>query len=160
MKTQIANVTKIASTNRLTQIASLAALLLMLCFASGAWAQGNHSPFAYRFYAGQTPGFTCPSTSRCVIEHVMVAGANAGPWQVELITNSSGYQMYTDFLYTETNFPGITLGAVTNSDKIFVDAGGALVIQFQNPGASYVVPPNMYLSIFGYYEPKNLTDDF
>ena len=39
MKTQIANVTKIASTNRLTRIASLAALLVLVCFASGAWAQ-------------------------------------------------------------------------------------------------------------------------
>ena len=39
MKTQIANVTKIAFTSHLNRVASLAALLLMLCFASGAWAQ-------------------------------------------------------------------------------------------------------------------------
>ena len=39
MKTQIANSTKNTSTNRLTWIASIAALLLLMCFASSAWAQ-------------------------------------------------------------------------------------------------------------------------
>jgi hypothetical protein len=162
MKTQIANVTKIASTKRLTRIASLAALFVLLCCASGAWAQGNHSPFAYRWSGGQTAGFTCPSTSRCVIEHVTVFGAEEGPILVELNTSSNGSQVNTTFLYTETNIPGwVNAGAATYSDKIFVDPNGTLGINFQNgPGYTFVVPPNMYVSAFGYYEPKNTTDDF
>ena len=39
MKAQIANVTKIASIHRPNLVASLAALLLLLCLATGAWAQ-------------------------------------------------------------------------------------------------------------------------
>jgi hypothetical protein len=39
MKTRFVNETKSTSTNTLSRIALLAALLAMLCFANGAWAQ-------------------------------------------------------------------------------------------------------------------------
>jgi hypothetical protein len=184
MKTQTATVTKIASINRLSRIASLAALLILLCFASGAWAQtkvtvdntvvfpvftqGTHLPVEYHFGPGQIASIAAvPYGSRLVIEHVNIQTWSSGPWFVELAGTGPGVYSNTAFLLSPVTFPGgRSFGVVSSTGKMFALTGTVFQFNFSNSTTNntMMVPANTWVEVWGYIENANsnsgFTDDF
>lgn len=150
MKTQTANVTKTASINRFSWIASLATLLVLLCFASGAWVQatpvmvtntatapaftqGTHFPAEFHFGPGQVASLGAVTAGRLVIEHINIQTWSSGPWFVELVgTGPGGVYTNTAFLLSPVAFPGgpLVWSRVKHRQDVRRD-GYDLPVQFQ-----------------------------
>lgn len=185
MKTSDANLTKTAS-NRLSRVASLAALLMLLCFAGGAWAQsppvtvtntvvfpvftqGTHLPVEYHFGPGQIASIAAvPYGSRLVIHHVNIQTWSSGPWFIELVgTGPGGVYTNTAFLLSPIAFPGgRSFGVVSSTGKIFALTGTAFQFNFSNSTTNNTttVPANTWVEVWGFIENANsvsgYTDDF
>lgn len=185
MKTQITNASKIASINRLSHIVSLAALVLLLCFAHGAWAQpmqvmvtngptapiftqGLHAPAEFHFGPGQTATIpTVPSTTRFVIEHINIQAWGPTAWFVELVGSSSnGVYNNTAFMLQPVPFGNgaRSFAVVTSTGKMFASGGTTFQFNFSNSTTfnTLAVPPNVWVEVWGYYESTavNVGDDF
>jgi len=183
MKTHNAYFTKIASIDSLTGVASLAALFLLLCFASGAWAQlpvtlsnspltplnpvyvqGAHSPVEFHFGPGQTASIASVRTgSRLVIEHVNIQTWSAGPWFVELAGTGSGVYTNTAFMLNPVVFPGgRSFGVISSTDKMFANAGTTFQFNFSNSSVNNqaTVPASVWVEVWGYVENNTTASDF
>ena len=174
MKTHFVDETKIASISRLGRIASLAALLVMVCFSSGAWGQSStpvnvvgHTPIHIEIPPGARGIYWCMSPGLLVIEYVNIASSSFYPWSVWV----SGEDLYshialssTSFLVTPTRFPGGTyFGSVSAPVKTYLDCSGnnrALELLFSNGLVNdQNAPLNMTVELWGYFEPPSQTDD-
>ena len=183
MQSQKMNVTKVASIS-FSRIAAIAALLILLCLTSGAWAQANvtvdntvvfpvftqgtHLPVEYHFGAGQIASIAAvPYGSRLVIEHVNIQTWSSGPWFVELAGTGPGVYSNTAFLLSPVAFPGgRSFGVVSSTGKIFALTGTAFQFNFSNSTTNNTttVPANTWVEVWGYIENANsnsgFTDDF
>jgi hypothetical protein len=184
MKTSNANLTKAAS-NRLCRIASLGALLVLPCSASGAWAQstpvtvtntvtapvftqGSHFPIEFHFGPGQLASLGAVTAGRLVIEHINIQTWSSGPWFVELVgTGPGGVYTNTAFLLSPIAFPGgRSFGVVSSTGKMFAATGTLFQFNFSNSSTNNTttVPANTWVEVWGYVENANsvsgYTDDF
>jgi hypothetical protein len=183
MKTQIANVTKSTSTNRLARIASIATLFLMLCVASGAWAQtpvivtnplsnpvlhtGIHFPNWGSYTSGRTATLGAPRGQSLIIENVNISSNSGGPWFVSLncFTPAGNLRSTTSFLLTPTQFPsGVPYGVTSSYARMFIAQLNQCQFVFSNGNVidSPIVPAGVTVSWFGYTEPyfDGQFDDF